>query len=763
MQAHARKIVIVLVFATLAIRQIKKGLTVGGDFDLPTEVEKVGTKWNGKNNAATFLGMELAFLRDAKPSVVHCVGDNFLPKTSAGYRSCQFRQLCFSLSKKEFVIFPSEQDQFTLSLLKSMDSRYVRASFEVNNISVATSATSENRLRQGIDGDWFPSPLVAKHLHNNSGLYQLPDDVVLVPVYFPEDGSMPLKDVLFDFFLPIFNLLSMFELQDKKILLANLRSSSCTHANATLCYKNVMAFLPLMNKDFNRNNAFLDVAIHNINDLEGGHLGNRKHRPNHICARFGAAGIGALTEHGIHKKSHGERIKDYTFVHNSGRGKLFFDFRNHLLGNMGMKRAEDKAKNDIPAKITISMSQSKRSGVHDFREQLRAIQSHFPKDKVHVQEYNMLELPLTTQLEIASETSIFISVMGDGALPAFFLPWGATLILFYNDESEFVSVTKSEKTFPVKLDWDLWNNLSYIRVHWLPLGGKNGAEDLDMLLKLISTTLDLKMHTPDRNTGDKRSGTPDGTFNGVDVHFVDGRNQASTCHCVGENFQDEAQTFRSCQFQYMCLDLNSEHRNFSLAVSRQQSELMHSIEKRDTSPAFVSTSATGRSSMMIGQTIRFHQGSGWFPVSSDVPLESFYEISGDVVWVPFYAEQPNINNPGHLIWDYFMPFFNLLAMFGLEDHQLLLSNIDDSCSPDADNPCWGLMTKFLPLLGVDPSTFQSTRTSVLNINGESRRSSIVCARNAVAGIGFLTGKSSNKNRDNSLLNHNFDLIGWESY
>ena len=75
-------------------------------------------------------------------------------------------------------------------------------------------------------------------------------------------------------------------------------------------------------------------------------------------------------------------------------------------------------------------------------------------------------------MELATRTAIFVSVVGGGTFPAFFLPKGASLILLYPPGE--------------KLDWDVWNNFGDIFTHWINL------DDLgvDMILSLIQAELD---------------------------------------------------------------------------------------------------------------------------------------------------------------------------------------------------------------------------------------------------------------------------------
>ena len=740
MRAHARIGVAALVVAgLLCLQQLHQSLRFEGgtgSSDVKHEIIKPAKDRHPvqarTNSVGDFLGMELGFESGkARSSVVHCVGDNFLPKTASGYRSCQFRHLCWDLDMKDFVIFESPQHQLTAKLLRSeMTSMYIRSSSDFNT-TVSTSATAENRLRQGVDGNWFPRKLPMDAMND---FYELPEDIVAVPVDFPKDGSMSTKDILFDFFLPVYNLLAMFDLQDKKLLLVNI-GPTCEPEDSHDCFSEVARILPLMSSDASLKGIFMSVNDRVL--LPPGDTSSI--HSNFICAKYGATGIGALTDHGIHK-GHGQRRKDYTFVRNSGRGPLLFDFRNQLLRNAGIK--EDKnalPAKKIPLKIIFAISESKNSGVQYFQEQIKAVKASFASTQLAVASHNISAMPFKEQMKTATETSVYISVMGDGALPAFFLPRGATLILFYNDNNEFVSVSKRETTFPIKLDYDLWNNLGYIQVHWLPLSTSDEGRGLDIMVKIIEDVILRKISATQQSTeaeNAKQTKRSAGTFNGMNL-TLEKHSRGSWSHCIGGNFQDEAHALRSCEFHHLCLDLERHPRKVSLVASDQQSQLMNMIDKS------VSVSTSMMSHVTLGQTIRFHEGKGWFPTISMTPYDSYYSLSSDVVWLPFYADQPNIHNPGHLLWDYFLPFFNLLAVFGLEDHQIFVSNIDDACSQDEEGPCWKIVTKFLPLLGVNPRTFRNTKNSKLELEA-LRESNIVCGEKSVAGIGMLTDHGWNR-------------------
>jgi hypothetical protein len=82
---------------------------------------------------------------------------------------------------------------------------------------------------------------------------------------------------------------------------------------------------------------------------------------------------------------------------------------------------------------------------------------------------------------------MYLTVVGGGSVTAMWLPPGASLILFYPvlTAAQMATIVarmiQTRKRGPrqsdlyltnvprLTLDWDVWNHLSYIRVHWLPL------------------------------------------------------------------------------------------------------------------------------------------------------------------------------------------------------------------------------------------------------------------------------------------------------
>lgn len=130
----------------------------------------------------------------------------------------------------------------------------------------------------------------------------------------------------------------------------------------------------------------------------------------------------------------------------------------------------------MPYLVVFSPFSSRRTNRRlDFKEQIAAVQSlKIANVQFRVRRPHLVSYPIMSQLEIASKTAIYISAVGGGTFPAYFLPKGATLIL-YGDRDMF-------------LDFDLFNNYGQVRVHWMSLESR--LNDTDILVDIIRDELE---------------------------------------------------------------------------------------------------------------------------------------------------------------------------------------------------------------------------------------------------------------------------------
>ncbi|KAG7343206.1 DUF563 domain containing protein [Nitzschia inconspicua] len=449
------------------------------------------------NNVPVFLQTDNNF-----HSNIHCVGSTPFEETSWIHRSCHYTHLCLDPTSHEFFVVQSSSSQqlqqqrpkgvmLSTDLLERNDRADVIHPVNITSPAVALGGINPRwngtNFNQGVHKvRWAP-----KIRHDlPSSYYLLDDNVVLLP--FHSFAGHNVGHLLWDDFLPIFTLLQIFGFMDEKsmayqILLLRDDTLPVLYASCEIrrnkhagCHDNFVKFLPVMGVDPKTFSTLTELQL----DDGRGHSLVQPNVP--ICAKHAAAGIGLLTDHGW--SDHGWEPAPTDTVHNLGRGPQLFQFRNFMLQNMGLDIQPALQQSQFHILLNAHSSRD-RERDKTMQEQLQALTAAFPTAKVSLVE--LKKYSLLDQLELVSQrTNIFISTCGGGSMSAFFLPRGAALILYYADQSGFNFERFALTGGPAILDWDLFNNAGYLRVHWLPISGMNSPEGLDTLVSLVKQEMD---------------------------------------------------------------------------------------------------------------------------------------------------------------------------------------------------------------------------------------------------------------------------------
>jgi len=443
----------------------------------------------------TFNGFPIQFKERVEPQTLpHCVGEDYQEGVSWKEKSCHFEFFCFDTSIKEFVVYQSFGEENIYHLIDTrpfvdVSQSYLQPSHNrTNSVSLGGINLKWGLKEDGIQRlEWFPE---IRQAPSNGPLsfYELPSNVVMVP-FHSMHGANP-GHLVWDDFLPVHTLLTMFQLETNSELLMMryvLKDglglwASCDWKddNHEACAKMHKKFLPLM---------MGPEPIHDLTTTEDFKFdlkGDAK--SNLVCARHGLAGFGALTDHGP-KKLHGWEDADYKIMHNHGRGGMLYEFRNFMMSNIGMPL---EYTHTPPFRIVFSEKSSENEMRNlDFRRQQEVLRKSFNPMYVTVESYVFKDIPLTQQVEIASKTTIYVSGVGGGAVTAMFLPRGASVFLYFLETGGVEGGRDSGK--PARLDWDLFNNMGYLKVHWLPRGSMYKEQDLRSLVYLVQHELDALM------------------------------------------------------------------------------------------------------------------------------------------------------------------------------------------------------------------------------------------------------------------------------
>lgn len=233
---------------------------------------------------------------------------------------------------------------------------------------------------------------------------------------------------------------------------------------------------------------------------------------------------------------------------------------------------------------------------------------------------------------------------------------------------------------------------------------------------------------------------PDGTFNGFEIFYVDAPPR-STVHCVGENFEaDRSWLFRSCEYTTICFDI--DRRDF---VTYEDEPLP--LPERWWS----STQMTENATHVAGGS----QPKTWFPVrkgrTSTIGLfrpnsrkapPSYYRF--DATMLPFYRHPTSYRNPGHLLWDDFLPLYTLLDIFDRVDDRLFLAHMRRPTTEYFEEPIppFDIIYRFLALMGEHPYNIEISKGFDLQLhrpnfskNGEDR---VICADHGLTGSGLFS-------------------------
>lgn len=120
----------------------------------------------------------------------------------------------------------------------------------------------------------------------------------------------------------------------------------------------------------------------------------------------------------------------------------------------------------------------------------------------------------------------------------------------------------------------------------------------------------------------------------------------------------------------------------------------------------------------------------------------YYSLGADSVLIPYHSLAGQ--NPGHLVWDDFLPIYTLLTGFGLLEMDLVLVRqhfepaLWASCQFKYSE-CKAVLNKFYPLIGTMLQETCTQNDTVLEIyGGGEKKSKYVCSPNGAAGLGMLT-------------------------
>ncbi|KAG7367073.1 DUF563 domain containing protein [Nitzschia inconspicua] len=282
-------------------------------------------------------------------------------------------------------------------------------------------------------------------------------------------------------------------------------------------------------------------------------------------------------------------------------------------------------------------------------------------------------------------------------------------------------------------------------------------------------------------------------------------------------FQDTSWQHRSCHFQFFCYDVDEKEYVIYLS-QKDQDDAGFGLSHLDDHTGHWDVSQTyfrnmtkvtpneepaGRKKSHVadvhhpyGVSIGSINGKWaqmgiprlkWFPkvIYGPVPVAQHkehnnpyqvYTLPSSVVMIPFHSL--SASNPGHLVWDDFLPLYTLLQIFGFTndnpnnssgeesgfDPLLMRFVLPPEPGSDEDRGLWAgcdwieerseqcqkMLHKFAPLMIREQAAWQTTtqHDPILelfddNQNNDNKKK-LVCAKNGLAGIGGLSDHGTDK-------------------
>lgn len=159
-----------------------------------------------------------------------------------------------------------------------------------------------------------------------------------------------------------------------------------------------------------------------------------------------------------------------------GKGGFFWNMRKFMLNNLGIEDESPATLNSQPAQILFATNSSTREPRASFPldKLMSNLQSTFDTTLVNMTSIIFHQYPIEEQVKVISRSKAVFMAVGGSTFPCIFLPRDSHLVLFYDTEL---------------LDWDYWNNISHLRVHWIPYQHMDDPNFLSLFEALMQEML----------------------------------------------------------------------------------------------------------------------------------------------------------------------------------------------------------------------------------------------------------------------------------
>lgn len=432
---------------------------------------------NAHRPVGTLNGYDMYLVNETPRTKVHCVGDTYQEETSWLFRSCKYDLLCFDMDRLDFVIF---QDDLSSTLPNGWYSSTLRQKDPVTGIEV-NAKPRNNAIYSTSDkqpGNLF-YPQILESVEPPSSYYLL--NVTIIPFFRYHIGYRNPGHHLWQDLVSLYTLIDMFDKEDANILLVPLKQKVAKEyyreGNADLMNKWGSKLVGMAN--FDKFNPFWEDGEFDFR-IDGQPVSQKSLSSRIVCGQDGLTGMGQFSYHethhhnGTHLRGEQKKMNQDLVPAQNGKAGFFRRMRRFLMRKAGVHDFQRLPSSHSTILFSQNSSRRGKRANGTFHTQIEYLKSEFPESQVRIEATSLASLSVEEQIQKLSQTDIFLSATGGGSASAIFLPPGAHLILFYEDWF---------------LDWDYWNNMADIHVHWIPIEDLEDFSQLSNLKLLIEECL----------------------------------------------------------------------------------------------------------------------------------------------------------------------------------------------------------------------------------------------------------------------------------
>jgi len=256
-----------------------------------------------------FLGARVTFRDEKVPqTTTHCIGETFGAPLEWLFRFCEFRNLCYDITKQQLVIYPSEKEKELASTLEAFPEVFVSTVARPKSMPVSLNVVdpphpdeSSPKLIQDLKKEtaWFPQVETSRPV----GYYEIDQNWVLVP--FRTSKAVSTASFEKRELISIFALLRSFGLDDKRLVPLNVDDENCDDKCQSVLQNSIM--------------SSFGVNVSHTSSIDQNTI---------VCAKYGAAGLGMIMSG---KEPIQNKNGDWIYTHTLGREvtyRAYEDFMN---------------------------------------------------------------------------------------------------------------------------------------------------------------------------------------------------------------------------------------------------------------------------------------------------------------------------------------------------------------------------------------------------------------------------------------------------